>query len=90
MTANVFIDLCVLTAVTSVMWRGVVWEICIYTLEESTLSLFGIEDCCTVKMEAADSSAILVAVYSASQPKEARFEYPFSDHQLMPIIPTFI
>jgi hypothetical protein len=54
------------------------------------VSLFGIEDCRTVKIEAVDSTEMLVAIYSASQPKKARFEYTFSDHQFMSIIPTFI
>ena len=53
------------------------------------MCLFGIEDCCTVKMGAADSRAVLVAIYSASKHKEVRLEYPVSDHHLMPIIPTF-
>jgi len=65
------------------------WEIRIYILEESTLSLLGLEDCSTVKMEAADFSSILVAIYSASQSKEADLNIQF-DHQLMPIMPTFI
>jgi hypothetical protein len=89
-TTSVVTDWWVLTAVSCVVCRGVVLEIRITILEESALSLFGIEDCRTVKTEAADSTEMLVAMYSASQPTEVLFEYPVSDHHFMPIIPTFV